>query len=189
MRRNLIFCIVLLITWSCTNADQNKGNALQEKNCALANEFIDAFYSFDGDSLLEMLAYAPESRPDILYYQQWAKCGNYEILERSDCISRNDSQVICPVKVRDDLITALKIDFNVTDTFHITIKEGHIRSVETSSNDPEMYYEAKEWVIQNLPDLIEGPCEGIWEGGPTPCECVKAMVAGYAEFIANTYPE
>jgi hypothetical protein len=189
MRIKLIFYIFLVLTCSCNNSNQDKGNTLHEKNVALANELIDAFYSFNVDSLELILYDAPESKPNILYYQKWAECGNYEIIERFDCIIKNDSQVICPIKVKDDLIGALKIDFNVTDTFHITIEEGHIQSVETSSNDPQMYYEAKEWVKLNLPDLIGEPCEGIWEGGPTPCECVKAMVAGYTEFIANNYPE
>ncbi len=84
-----------------------------------------------------------------------------------------------------DILGALEIDFNVTDTFHLTILKGQIRSIKTSSNDPDLFYEAKEWVKQNRPELIEEPCEGIWEGGPTACECVKAMVEGFAEFKVN----
>lgn len=171
------------MTSSCKNATQDKGYNLHEKNFAIATDFIDAFYSFNGDSLELLLSQATESQPSILYYQKWAECGNYEIIKRSDCIVKNDSQVICPITVKDDLIGTLKIDFNVTDIFLLTIIDGHIQSVQTSSNDPDMYYEAKEWVRQNLPDLIEDPCEGIMEGGPTPCECVKAMVAGFSKFV------
>ncbi len=117
-----------------------------------------------------------------MYYQKWAECGYYEIIDRNDCIEKNDSLVLCPITVKDDLIGALKIEFNVTDTFHLIIVDGQIRFVQTSSNDPDMYYEAKEWVKLNLPGLIEEPCKGIWEGGPTPCECVKAMEKGFIEF-------
>lgn len=92
--------------------------------------------------------------------------------------------VICPVTVKDDLIGALEIDFNVTDTFHVTVKKERILSVTTSSNDPPLFHEARDWVRQNRPRLIEEPCRGIWEGGPTPGECVRAMVKGYTEFIA-----
>jgi hypothetical protein len=88
------------------------------------------------------------------------------------------------VTVKDDLIIALEIDFFVTDTFHVTVKNGQILSVTTSSNDPPLYHEARDWVRQNRPKLIEEPCRGAREGGPTPGECVRAMVKGYTEFIA-----
>ena len=91
---------------------------------------------------------------------------------------------MCPVTVKDDLIGALEIDFNVTDTFHVKVINGRILSVTTSSNDPPLYHEAREWVRQNRSRLIEEPCRGMWEGGPTPGECCRAMVKAYAEFIA-----
>lgn len=73
-------------------------------------------------------------------------------------------------------MNALQINFNVTDTFHILIHDGQICSVETSSNDPDTYYEAKAWVKKNRPEFVEKACEGIWVGGPTPCECIQGMV-------------
>lgn len=90
-----------------------------------------------------------------------------------------------PCDVKDDLMNALQINFNVTDTFHILIHDGQIRSVETSSNDPDTYYEAKAWVKKNRPEFVEKACEGIWVGGPTPCECIQGMVKGFAEFIVK----
>jgi len=176
MKTNL-FCASLLLLGTCTSTPH-------ENNTAVASKFIDAFYSFDRDSLEAILAAARGSHPSILYYQKWAECGNYEVLKRSDCIVKNDSLMICPVTVKDDLMAGLNIDFNVTDSFHITVVKGEIRSVETSSNDPDEYYAAKEWVKLNRPDLIEKPCEGIWEGGPTPCECIQGMVTGFREFAA-----
>ena len=74
---------------------------------SLANALIDAFYSFDADSLQWALGHAPGSQPEIMYYQKWAECGNYEVLNRANCFVRNDMQVICPVNVKDDLIGAL----------------------------------------------------------------------------------
>jgi hypothetical protein len=146
---------------------------------------VDAFYSFNRDSLESKLSLAKESQPSILYYQKWAECGNYKIVARGDYIEKTDSLVLVPVTVKDDLMGALNIDFNVTDTFHLSIRNGKIHSVQTSSNDPDEYYKAKEWVKLNRPDLVEKACEGIWEGGPTPCECVQGMVKGFAEFIAT----
>ena len=185
MKTKLIIYIILLLLSSCKNASRPGASLIQTNNVFVANQFVDAFYSFNRDSLASILSNAIESQPEILYYQKWAECGNYKVIKRHECIEKNDSLILCPITVKDDLISALKIDFNVTDTFHVTIIEGKIRSIQTSSNDPDIYHKAKEWVKKNHPELIEEPCKGIWEGGPTPCECVKAMVKGFSEFISN----
>jgi hypothetical protein len=182
--KQLLYISILLIV-GCKNGTKPEASVSQDNNVAIANQFIDAFYSFNRDTLKRTLLYAEESQPRILYYQKWAECGNYEILKRFNCEEKNDSTVICPITVKDDLMSALQLDLNVTDTFHITIKNQQIRSVQTSSNDPDLYYEAREWMNQNRPELIEEPCTGMWEGGPTPCECIKAIVQGLIEFKAN----
>ena len=179
-----VILISLLLVFGCKDSPHSDAEVDVEKNIAAANEFIDAFYSFNSGELESALEYAEESKPSILYYQGWAEGGNYEIIDRHPCVAMNDSLVICPVTVKDDLIVALEIDFNVTDTFHVTVINERILSVTTSSNDPPLYHEARDWVRQNRPQLIEEPCRGIWEGGPTPGECVRAMVKGYTEFIA-----
>ena len=179
-----IFYLSILIFIGCKNRTNSEINIHQNDNVEIANKFIDAFYSFNKDSLKLSLSYAEKSQPSILYYQKWAECGNYEILNRFKCVEKNDSLVICPVTVKDDLMGALQLDLNVTDTFHITIKERQIRSVQTSSNDPVIYYEAEDWIRKNRPELIEKPCEGAREGGPTPCECIKGTIKGLIEFNA-----
>ncbi|MFM9837538.1 MAG: hypothetical protein ACKVOQ_04695 [Cyclobacteriaceae bacterium] len=156
---------------------------ISDNNIVIANKFVDAFYSFNRDSLQTILSEAKDSQPNILYYQKWAECGHYEILERSKCVAKNDSVVLFPVTVKDDLMEALEIDFHVTDTFHIIVRNGKIRSVETSSNDPDTYHVAKEWVKQNRAELIDMECEGIWNGGPTPCECIQGFLKGFDDFI------
>ncbi|MGB5849582.1 MAG: hypothetical protein WBH40_13900 [Ignavibacteriaceae bacterium] len=179
-----IILVSLLFVSGCKDSSHSDSEFDVEKNVAAANEFIDAFYSFNSDELEFTLKYAEESKPSILYYQGWAEGGNYEIIDRHPCVAKNDSLVICPVTVKDDLIGALEIDFNVTDTFHVKVINERIISVTTSSNDPPLYHEAREWVRQNRSRLIEEPCRGMWEGGPTPAECCRAMVKAYAEFIA-----
>ena len=85
---------------------------------------------------------------------------------------------------------ALGIDFNVTDTFEISFSAGDIASVEASSNDPQVFWDAREWVNEQLPELIRTPCRRMFDGGPTPGECVRAMVEGYAKFAASDdFPE
>lgn len=181
MKTNLFLFIVLLLLIACKETRQEQG----ENHAEIADEFIDAFYSFNTDSLRSALMDARASQPNILYYQKWAECGNYTIVKRHDCMVKNDSTVICPVTVKDDLMAGLGIDFNVTDTFHITVSQGHVRFVETSSNDPELYYQAKEWVAKNRPEYVEKACEGIWNGGPTPCDCIQGMIKGFREFAVE----
>jgi len=176
--------MALLLLASCKNASHKEAPINHSSNAVVANEFVDAFYSFNRDSLASILSLAKTSQPNILYYQRWAECGHYKIVERGGYIEKNDSLMVLPVTVHDDLMSVLQINFNVTDTFHITIRDGKIRSVENSSNDPDTYYEAKAWVKKNRPEYVEKACEGIWNGGPTPCECIQGMVKGFTDFIA-----
>ena len=178
IKKILLIYTSLVFLWSCRNASNSGVHINQHSNVDIATEFIDAFYSFNGDSLKSTITHARESQPSILSYQKWAECGNYKVIKRHDCIIKNNTLVTCPITVKDDLISALEIDFNVTDTFHITIIKGQIRSIKTSSNDPDLFYEATEWVKHNRPELIEKPCTGR----STACECVQATVEGFVEF-------
>ena len=179
-----IFVLILILA-SCKNATKSEETMPLNDNVAIANQFIDAFYSFNKDSLSSILSEADKSRPGILFYQKWAECGNYAVLNRADVIVKNDTLVVCPVTVRDDLIQALQLAMHVTDTFHLGIHDGHIKSVETSSNDPDLFHEARKWVRENLTELVNEPCSREKEGGPTPCECVQATVQGFKEFIVT----
>ena len=80
---------------------------------------------------------------------------------------------------------ALGIDFHVTDKFTITFTNNNITSVETSSNDLPIYFEAADWVRKELPDPIREPCQGFFDGGRTPGECARVMAEGYARFAAS----
>jgi hypothetical protein len=173
-----IYCIFILLLCSCKPGTRKDTLA---NSVALGNKFIDAFYSFQEDSLKAVLSSAEKSQPEILYYQKWAECAHYKVVARSKYIEKNDSTILFPVTVKDDLMAALAIDFNVTDTFHISFQNRKIYSVKTSSNDPDTYHEAKEWVNKNRPELVKKPCEGIWAGGATPCECVLGMIKGFNE--------
>jgi hypothetical protein len=181
MRKVLVISLLFLIL-SCNNNSNQHTQISHRTNIDIGNEFIDAFYAFNRDSLQYILSDATESQPKILYYQKWAECANYKIVNRSQYVEKNDSTIIFPITVKDDLMAALKIDFNVTDSFHILIKNGKIRTVKTSSNDVADFYKAEEWVKRYRPEFVEKACEGIWEGGPTPCECVQGVVKGFTEF-------
>lgn len=148
-----------------------------------AEAFIDAFYSFDPDQLAPIMASAPETAPRLLYYQGWAEGGNYVVLERTPC-SRDDEGIVnCPVKVKDDPVQALGTGFDVTDTFHLTFEDGVLVKVTTSSNDQEIYGQARDWVVENMPEVMEGPCANRNTAAGTPGDCARAMTAGYAAFV------
>jgi hypothetical protein len=181
---------LIIFIAACSGPVETLNQHNEELNLSTAEAFIDAFYSFNPEELEIFLFAAEESIPSIVFYQGWAQGGNYEIKERLPCIAKESNQVSCSITVQDDLMLALGIDFNVTDTFEISFTDGKLVSVETSSNDLEVFWKAREWVNEKLPELIEEPCQGIWAGGPTPGDCVRAMVEGYTRFAASEdFPE
>ena len=177
---------LLAIALALVSCERSAHQTSVDKSAAAAELYVDAFYSFDPNELRNVLSSAEESLPKMLFYQAWAKGGNYEIVQRMPCESGDDGTINCSIMVRDDLIDALGIDFNVTDTFHISFLGGEIVAVNNSSNDPQAYWDADTWVRNNRPELIEQPCEGFFDGGPTPGDCVRAMVRGYSEFSSQT---
>ena len=155
-----------------------------------SEKLIDAFYSFAPKKLNYQLLNAPASKPQIVFYQGWAKGGNYQIVKRMPCIENELEMISCSITVKDDLMKALDIPFDVTDTFHLTFKEGVLSKVKTSSNDLQVFLDAEKWVWSTHPEWVKEVCKGYFDGGPTPGECVKAMVKGYAEFAkSEDFPE
>ena len=154
-----------------------------EARLKTSEAFIDAFYSFDPAALEAILQSADESsQMEILYYQGWAEGGNYEVLDRKPCAG--ESEISCAITVKDDLIGALQLDFDVTDTFTLGFSGAQIASVRTSSNDPQVVGQAFEWVDANY-DFEDNVCQDRFAGGTTPGECIEAIVAGFAEFRAS----
>lgn len=154
-----------------------------EARLETSEAFIDAFYSFDPAALEAILESADESsQMEILYYQGWAEGGNYEILKRKPCAG--ESEIRCAITVKDDLVGALQLDFDVTDTFILRFSGEQIASVGTESNDPQEVGQAFEWVDANY-DFEDNVCQDWFAGGTTPGECIKAIVAAFAEFRAS----
>lgn len=179
----IILSSVLLLGCDSSKTPATAANA--DTKLQQAENLIDAFYSFDPAALNALLGTAPESVASIIFYQGWAEGGNYKIVERKACINEGADSVSCAITVEDDPMLALGIDFKVTDTFTITFIEGEISAVETSSNDMQVYYDASAWVREKMPELIEQPCQGFFNGGPTPGDCARAMTEGYALFAAS----
>ncbi|MEM7101171.1 MAG: hypothetical protein AAF541_23115 [Pseudomonadota bacterium] len=150
-----------------------------------AEAFIDAFYSFEPTRLQPYLAQAPQAHAKIMYYQGWARGGEYKVVDRQPCQHEADL-IICRVTVADNLIKALQINMHVTDVFSITMDKMVITKVETSSNDPEAFAIASEWLITQQPQIMQTVCKGLMNGGPTPAQCARAFVAGFKAYIQTT---
>jgi len=168
-----------------TTTVQATTTTLDAANVATAEQFIDAFYSFDSEELEANMQSAQTSQGFILFYQGWAEGANYRIVERQPCRAVFDDLVRCPVTVEDDFAKTLDFGFDVTDSYAITFENGAIVSVETSSDDPPLMGTAFDWMFENKPDLFEDgqACDGFFGGGPTPGECAAAFVVGFEEFI------
>lgn len=188
--RNVVKIVALVSGFQgCVLPDRLISFADTEALLPIAESLIDDFYSFDGARLEQALASAGDSKESLLYYQGWAEGGNYEIIERKHCAVKSSNIVSCPIMVKDDPMLALAVDFFVTDTFEITFEDMRVSSVETSSNDLPIYYQARDWVRANMPELVAQPCEGFFAGGPTPGICAQAMAEGYRHFTASdAYP-
>ena len=156
-----------------------------ELNLQSAEALIDAFYSFDSDQLKPLLVTAQSSVPALMFYQGWAEGGNYKVISRAPCHAQSVDRVSCAITVEDDPVLALEIDFNVTDTFVITFRNQTIVAVETSSNDKPVYHQAFKWVAEQMPEVMSGPCQGFFDGGPTPADCARSITAGFRKFAAR----
>jgi hypothetical protein len=185
MQRVLAVIAIGTALVGCGSEPHESGGSSNGRDIAAAEAFIDAFYSFDASELALHLDHAEKSKPVILYYQGWAEGGNYKIMNRQPCRSVGADSIACPVTVDDDLINALGFSFDVTDTFNLTFSKGEIIAVDPTSDDPQEFSDAETWVRKHRPALIEVPCEGFFDGGPTPGACVKAMVQGFKEFASS----
>lgn len=154
-----------------------------------AERLIDAFYSFDPDPLRAAMADAAGSQPQIVFYQGWAQGGNYKVLKRQQCQFSGEAEVTCAITVQDDLIVALGTGFWVTDKFHLKLDGERIVKVRTSSNDPPEFDLALIWLKREQPGLMTGPCRGFFAGGPTPGDCVRAVVSGFKAFRVSKQSE
>lgn len=129
---------------------------------------------------------APASSPTIVYYQGWAEGGNYKVLKRDLCRFEKVDEVRCDITVSDDLLPALGSDCRATDSFHMTVKDGRISAVKTSSNDPPEAKAAFERLWREQPELFKtGSCRGIFADGPTPQDCIRAVVKGFRQISAR----
>ena len=95
--RNAVKIIALVAGFQgCGLTDRLISLADTEALLPIAESLIDDFYSFDSVRLEQALASAGDSKASLLYYQGWAEGGNYEIVERKNCVVQSLNMVSCP---------------------------------------------------------------------------------------------
>lgn len=185
----IIAFLILIFTTQASAAEvpiYSKEQSAIVPSLAIAEDFIDAFYSFDSTLLNSYLSKTNKTADDIRRYQGWAEGGNYKVLQRQPCLLESPLIILCSITVQDDPVQALQTGFNVTDTFHLTFENGHIISIDTSSDDQPIYFEAKKWVETYMPEVMSGPCDKV---ANTPGDCARAMTQGYKRFYASVKKE
>lgn len=181
--------VVIATSIGCSNPTEPTAFATSEgadqivsADLIAAETFIDAFYSWDEQALATSVSQASKDAPQVLYYQAWAEAGNYAIQTRRPCARAVDGRIECPITVTDDLGGAL--GYVATDTFHLDIQAGQIVGVEFTADDPPVFQAVFDWMSEDRPAVFTGPCKDMFTGGPTPAECVRAVVQGAQDYMA-----
>ena len=173
-----------LTTPATTAPSADNAEGVQGANEALAESFVDALLSFNPTALAPFLVDAGSSAPFMTFLQGWLKGGNTDVIDRQACVAKGNNKVTCAITVDDDFARALEYGFNATDTIELFVVDGTIRQAAASPVDrPLITYEAVDWVFESDPELLDGPCAGYFEGGPTPQACAEAMLAGVRKFV------
>ena len=187
MRRQRLLA-ALLVCFAVAGCSKAPDREAPAPELAKAEALVDAFYSFDQSRLRAAMSDAPGSMPDTLYYQGWAEGGHYRVLDRRPCKFDKPDEVACAITVKDDLIAALGTGYDVTDVFHMRVADGRIVKVWNSSNDPPEFEQAMDWLRKERPQIFTEPCRDMFKGGPTPGDCVRAVVEGFKHFRETKPP-
>ena len=147
-----------------------------------AEQFIDAFYSWDKQALQATLAPDADGAESVFYYQAWAEAAHYKIQTRRPC-AWHENTIQCPITVTDDFGTTL--GYTATDTFHLTMQDNAIVGVEFTADDPPIFAELQAWIAAEKPEVFAGPCKDLFAGGVTPGDCARAVASAAKEFMSG----
>ena len=136
----------------------------------LAERFIDAFYSWRAENLQRFMASNAYTKW-ALCYQGWAQATNYTVLLRRPCQILED-EVVCTISVPDDFGSVL--GYRATDTFRIQVADRCITKIAFAVNDPPIFSAILEWLAQQRPEILTGPCYKMVAGGLAPVQSPKA---------------
>lgn len=175
--------VPLLVILVATLTACSSSNQIKPADLAVAERFIDAFYSWSPNELSATLAKAPADTSRTLYYQAWAEAGGYQVQTRRPCVASATGTVDCAITVTDNIGGAL--GYTATDTFHLVFADHNLVGVSFTSDDPPILQELFGWLEANRPSVMNGPCKDLFAGGTTPGACVRAVVQGAKDFVQS----
>jgi hypothetical protein len=148
---------------------------------AQAEAVIDAFYGWDPVALAATVD-PSEDTDRLLYYQAWARAAHYTVATRRPCELVDAAVVECRITVHDDFGAAL--GYVATDTFRMIGGPERIAHASFEGDDPPVVMELFAWIADKHPEVMSGPCLNLFDGGTTPAECARAVVAAARAFDA-----
>ncbi len=151
---------------------------------ASAESIIDAFYAWEPEPLSTRIATA-KGVEATLYYQAWAEAAHYEISNRRSCRQAAIDVVECAITVTDDFGSAL--GYIATDTFRFEFSGPELRRIDFEGDDPLVFTAMFAWMALTRGEVFEDECRDMFEGGPTPGACAKAVAEAAREF-AEVWP-
>ena len=171
-KEKTIIAIILSTLMGCSSAN----------HMATAESFIDAFYSYQPHQLEARVIAGPDLER-VKYYQAWAEAAHYKIKQRNPCKNK-DTTITCAITVTDDFGKTL--GYTATDTFTLQVNQtGQIIGVSFAGDDPPIFDELLGWIQTNQVDVLTGPCKDFFNGGLTPKDCARAVVAAAQTFMVS----
>ena len=172
--RRLAWGVLLVVLTACGASERDQDGA----GLLVAEQLLDAFYAWDVPTVRELTHPGPDA-DRLLYYQGWAEAAHYRVIERPPCV-RNQSAVVCAVTVTDDFGSAL--GYTATDTFTMTVSGDKVSGVAFEGDDPPVFSELFAWLAETRPEVFEGPCRDMFDGGTTPGDCAREVARAAAVF-------
>ncbi len=139
----------------------------------LGDDFVDAYYSGDPESVLSLGSTEAALDP-ILYYQAYNASLGF-VVTGHECTagasSGADDFVSCDVTFTDELGTLL--GYTLIDRFMLIVADGTITDATVVSVGAERIFgEFTDWMWANGYEPTTGACQGLANGlGETPAEC------------------
>jgi len=174
----LLGWLLLAVTTLSVSGEENMYPD-KDDNTDIAERFISAFYSWDATKLKNLMTEDADTAA-ILYYQRWAEAANYKVKIRRPCKIEAE-EVVCAITVTDDFGTAM--GYEATDTFRMALAQNRVSAVTFSGDDPPVFQELFQWIAQEHPDILAGPCFNMFAGGETPGDCAKAVAKAARAFM------
>lgn len=154
---------------------------------ALGDDFVDAYYSGDPESVLSLGSTDAAFDPILYYLAYNASLG--VVVTGHECTAGASSGandfVSCDVTLTDELSTLL--GYTLIDRFVLIVADGTITDATTYAvGDERIFGEFTDWMWANGYEPTTGACQGFSTGlGETPAECGQHYMDAARAFVES----